>query len=85
MTTLHLNPDDIAALVVSEDGSVTVELTDKGVRTLEAAATKRAARRALNVQITEAPGGISQDGGFAAGYARGYAEGRGPGMPPLRA
>lgn len=85
MTTLHLSASDMTDLVLAEDGSVTIELTDEAVRKLETLVAKRAARRAANVRITTAPGAMSQDGGFAAGYARGYAEGRGPGMPPLRA
>ena len=81
MTTMHFSKEDIAALVVADDGSLTIELTDKGVRDLEAQVSKRAAKRALNVQISSPR---SEDG-FAAGFRAGYANGQGPGMPPLRA
>lgn len=85
MTTLHLSKDEIAALVVGDDGSVTVELTAEGARALEAVVAKRIAKRSRNVQIVESPDAVPRDGGFAAGLQIGFAHGRGPGMPPLRA
>lgn len=84
MTTLHLSASDIAALVVDDDGSVTIELTDEGLRGLEAVVARRLAKRAANVRITPHPGDVSRDGDFAAGVRVGYAYGRGPGMPPHR-
>jgi hypothetical protein len=74
MTTLHLSAADIAGLTVGDDGSVTVELTDEGLRAVERIAAKRASkpRGSTAVQIAVAPRpAASYDDGFAAGIAVG--------------
>lgn len=74
MTTLHLSATDIAELAVGDDGSVTVELTDEGLRTLQRIVAERAPKRpgSQAVQITMAsPPASSYDDGYAAGIAVG--------------
>lgn len=40
MTTLHFNKDEISGTTMGEDGSLTVELTEAGERSLVAAAVR---------------------------------------------
>lgn len=79
MTTLHLRKDDIASMVVDDDGNVTIELTEEASQELAKLALSRSGQKKPTVQVNIQPAqGNTYEDGRSAGFAHGLNVGRTP-------
>lgn len=74
MPTLRLSKDDITAMVVDEDGNVTIEITEAAVANLPR--KRRIGPSVIEIAMQPPPPAVDRDAGFAAGYAVGLRAGR---------